>query len=142
MKSTLTTLERPASANTDQPILDVLIVDDDPELRRALEVGLGHLGNLCVSAASIRDAVSLLESIEVDAVICDYHLPDGTAIAFLSRLVETRPGLPAILITADPRPHVRIQAESAGFGVCLLKPLNVEELGRVLRQLCSEIHPG
>jgi len=62
-------------------MMRVLVVDDDALVRRALLRRLTSAGYLVRLAASVRDAVTFEQNAPAaDAVVCDFDLPDGTAI--------------------------------------------------------------
>jgi len=67
----------------------VLVVDDDALVRRALFRQLTSAGYLVSVAASVRDA-AYCSNPPPDAVVCDFDLPDGTAIDVYGRLNQPK----------------------------------------------------
>lgn len=122
-------------ANSSDELLpmDILLVEDDPSLRRGLELALGHEGFVIFSASSLKEADSLLKTFQVDALIVDIHLPDGVGGDLLSRCPNARKVSKKLLVTAgasigEIRNHL-----NAGFTACLTKPLDVQTLCGILR---------
>jgi DNA-binding NtrC family response regulator len=70
-------------------MIRVLVVEDDRLVRRALFRQLTHAGYLVSVAASVRNA-SHCTNPPPDAVVCDYDLPDGTAIDVYGALNEPK----------------------------------------------------
>jgi CheY-like chemotaxis protein len=72
----------------------VLVVDDEPPLRALLELHLRRLGCTVFTAASVADAIELLERTPVDAIVSDYSMPGASGLNLLAyvraRGLETR----------------------------------------------------
>ncbi|MDQ3265901.1 MAG: response regulator [Myxococcota bacterium] len=105
----------------------VLIVEDSPEIREALQEILEYEGYRVDSVGTAEDGLDRLKSDHFDLVVSDYTLPEHNGAWLLSqavlagRLDEHR----GILVTAHPQPN------SDGFKV-LSKPINFDEfLGEV-----------
>lgn len=102
----------------------ILIVDDEPVIRELLEEVLSdHLRVL--AAGSIGEALRILAREAVDAVTCDYRLPDGRGEDVLDWIREHRPALlkrTALLTGADAS---GIHSRDV---MILLKPLSMERL--------------
>src|SRR5687768_1918229 len=101
-------------ADADRP-LDILLVEDDPVACRALELALGHMGHLVMSARSAADAVALLDVFKIDLVISDHRLPDGTSDDVLKAVRSRAPGVPTIATSGLPDARVKEQMIAAGF---------------------------
>jgi CheY-like chemotaxis protein len=110
----------------------VVVVDDDEDNAIVLEVGLQIVGFVVKTARSLREAVALLESGDVDALVTDYSLGDGTAIELLATLGAKRPRL-AILVTGHGSPEHVAESRAAGFDAHLVKPIDLRQLERTLR---------
>ncbi len=76
----------------------ILIIDNDEDLVRAISTRLGHLGYVCLTAASGAQGLSILREAEVDLVITDLNMPNGDGIDVLKSIRETG-DLPAIVVT-------------------------------------------
>ena len=117
--------------------LDVLVVDSDPETRRMMERALGHRGYLVLSVPSLKAARAMLNAFIVDAVICDVCLPDGIGAELMDALDALGDPPATIAMTAEPAlldaPWVR-----RSFDRLLRKPVNVDQLHRLLRAGCAE----
>jgi two-component system CheB/CheR fusion protein len=113
--------------------LRVLVVEDDPDVRRSL-AGLLELGGHAVRAAA--DGAAALDALDAgraDVVLLDIGLPgvDGYELA---RRIRGRPGPQPYLIalTGYGRPEDRAAATRAGFDAHLAKPFRPDDLDRLL----------
>jgi CheY-like chemotaxis protein len=110
----------------------VVVVDDDEDNVVVLEVGLQTAGFVVKTARSVREALELLAAGQVDALVTDYSLGDGTALELLASLGAKRPRL-AILVTGHGSPEDVALSRAAGFDAHLVKPIDFRQLERTLR---------
>ena len=89
----------------ERPPVDILVIDDDPEVRGLLELVLRSKGH---RVTAVGDAVQALESLNaeertLDLVIADYNLPGSLNGLEITTLVRRacRHELPAIILTGD-----------------------------------------
>jgi two-component system nitrogen regulation response regulator GlnG len=110
----------------------VLIVDDDPLVRKVFETGIGASGYTVTSAPDGKTALELLRREPPDVVVLDNILPDVSGLEILRRIREFDPHLPVILITAQGTSLTAIEAmKSAAFDY-IPKPV---DLGRLDSQI-------
>jgi DNA-binding response OmpR family regulator len=106
----------------------VLLAEDDPALRRYLEVVLQRAGYAVVTAADGLEAMKFLLNTTVDIVVTDAVMPnlDGYELCRFMRSSKHLSQLPIILLSAlDPRNAV---SESEQVDVFLAKPVSPEDL--------------
>jgi CheY-like chemotaxis protein len=111
----------------------VLVVDDDVDHCLMLEVALECLGYGVVLAHSVREAVAVLRDrdLEVDGLVCDLTLGDGTALDVLCATGVRRPCVAVVLSGFDGADE-RDRSLGAGFDAHLVKPTSIDALGEVL----------
>ena len=80
--------------------LDILVVDDEPGVRRALEQILASAGHKVRSAASLKEAREQRLLRIPDAVFLDLRLPDGNGISLLEELKREVPHVEVVIVTA------------------------------------------
>jgi two-component system NtrC family response regulator len=78
----------------------VLIIDDEEKLRSLMKRIITLEGYHVLETGTIKAAQKLLEKEEVDVIICDVKLPDGSGVDFSRTLKEKYPSLEVILLTA------------------------------------------
>lgn len=111
--------------------LQVLLVDDDPDARGFVRRILVDHASIVAEAASVSEAVRVLQNSAPQIVISDIGMPahDGyELIRQIRRLGFDARRLPAIAVTALARPEDRTRVLSNGYNVHLTKPLDPEEL--------------
>jgi two-component system response regulator AtoC len=106
----------------------VLVVDDEPRIRRIVEMALGDRGYRVLTAPSAEGAHDVLDQERVDAVITDLQLPGRSGLELLSDIRRADPELPVILITAYGTVESAVEAIKAGAFDYVLKPFGVDEL--------------
>jgi DNA-binding NtrC family response regulator len=108
----------------------VLVVDDEPALRRTLERALQGMGYEVVSAADAHVAYQMLDETDIDLVLLDLHLPQMTGDTFFLALTRRWPSLTerVVLMTGDP--YVDQGHWPATLKRCpmMLKPFSLEHL--------------
>jgi DNA-binding response OmpR family regulator len=114
--------------------LHVIVVEDDPDLREEIVIGLGALGFDCIGVA---DAPSLYRQLVVrrpEIVVLDVGLPgeDGYSVAAHLRLT---PHIGIVMLTARGTVEDRIRGLDGGADAYLIKPIALEELASTLRSL-------
>jgi len=78
----------------------ILIVDDEEKLRTLLARIISLEGFEVLQAADIKAATKKLEQTEIDVVLCDVKLPDGTGVEFSKQVKDKYPVIEIILLTA------------------------------------------
>ena len=106
----------------------ILVVDDDQEIRRLLGRYLESQGFQAVLAGSRREFEAKLADGEVQVVVLDVMLPDGSGLDICRDLRDRRPDLGIILLTALKEDVDRIIGLELGADDYLGKPFNPREL--------------
>jgi CheY-like chemotaxis protein len=116
--------------------LNILIVDDDANVRDPLEAMLNYCGALVTPASSPRAALAWLEARQPDLIISDLGMPGEDGFWFvrqvrgLSSPVST---IPAVALTGFD--GLRDEAKAAGFNAYLVKPLELAAFSEALQRL-------
>lgn len=113
----------------------ILVIDDEPALRRTLERALKSIHYQVVSAGDPHLAYTLLDEMDVDLVLLDLHLPQISGDALFLVLARRWPRLRGrvILMTGDTfaeKDHWPRELLSCPI---LLKPFTLETLGNAVR---------
>ena len=78
----------------------ILVVDDEPHMRRVLEIALSKLGHRVLAAGNGREAADLVQADTPDLVITDLRMPVMDGLELLSWLRRHEFEMPVIVITA------------------------------------------
>jgi len=124
-----------------KPACTILIVDDEPGIRRSLGESLVEEGFAVLKAESGERALDLLEHSEPDDVnlmILDVWLPAIDGLEVLGRCKTMRPNLPVIMISGHSNINTALQATKLGAFDFIEKPIDLDHLlvvvGNALRQ--------
>lgn len=113
----------------------VLIVEDDTDLREALEDTLSLEGWSYVSAGNGQEALLLLKKESVSLIVSDVSMPVMDGHRLLESVRENWPGIPVVLMTAFGSINQAVEAMRQGAADYLVKPFEPDVLIRVLRPL-------
>lgn len=108
----------------------LVIVDDDFAIHDLLRVFFEDLGHQVRCFETITEASSYIceSPAEIDLIISDLRLPDGTGLALMPVLKDNRLDIPLILITAYGSAEIAANALKKGIFDYITKPLNLTEL--------------
>lgn len=113
----------------------ILVVEDDPDLRRQLSDSLGQAGYAVDLASDGEDGHFLGETEPYDAVILDLGLPRMDGVTVLEKWREAGKDMPVLILTARDRWSEKVAGFDAGADDYLTKPFFTEELLARLRAL-------
>ena len=106
----------------------ILVVDDDPEIRKLLARYLESQGFRVLLAATCADLRERLSTNKIDLIVLDVMLPDGSGLDLCRDLRGERSAIPIILLTALKEDVDRIIGLEIGADDYLGKPFNPREL--------------
>jgi DNA-binding response OmpR family regulator len=106
----------------------ILVVDDDPDIRGAIEVSLRSLGATVLSAGDGGLAVSIIRERSPDLVVLDMMLPKASGFLVLETLADENRRPPTIMVTANRGRRHQAYAEALGVEGYFLKPVPLQAL--------------
>jgi len=109
-------------------INNVLIVDDEPDIRELLELTLTRMGLDATCTADVKNAKDALEKKPFDLCLTDMNLPDGTGLEIVEHIQDTQPELPVAVITAYGSMELAVQSLKAGAFDFVSKPIDLKIL--------------
>jgi len=120
----------------------VLIVDDEANARRVLEVLLRKLGCAVVCAENAPTALAILREQTVDLLITDLNMPDMSGLELLTTLRAEGHAFPVIVVTAYGTIESAVEAMKQGAFDFIIRPLDVEQVELLVRRALdiSRIH--
>ena len=110
----------------------ILVVDDEPDLRTLYELTLLREGYRVDAAATVAEAQDLLDAGRFDAVITDMRLPDGLGMEILQRVQRDQRGERCVVMTAYGSAENAVEALKAGAFDYLTKPVDLKQFRAVV----------
>ena len=110
--------------------LKILIIEDEPDIRKNLEYNLSREGYSVLTAASIAEAEQLIYSNNLSLILLDLMLPDGSGLD-LCKKMKSDPNvqnLPIIILTAKDDEVDKVVGFEIGADDYVTKPFSVREL--------------
>lgn len=113
--------------------MNILLVEDNPDLGEAIEARLRGLGHQVTWNMTGADIPEIVASDQIDAVVLDLTLPSGDGIAILRGLRRARLNLPVLVITARAEIDDKVSLLDLGADDYLVKPFDLREFEARLR---------
>lgn len=110
----------------------IMVVDDEPNIRRILEVSLAKVGYEVVVAGSGEEALGMATTVQPDLVLTDVTMPGISGHELMLQLKANNPDLPVVLMTAYGSIPQAVQAMRDGAFEYVGKPFDLESLKKVL----------
>jgi DNA-binding NtrC family response regulator len=113
----------------------ILLVDDDPSVRRLLSTFFSDHAFLVEEADSFEAAYGSFKAVRPDIAVVDFRLPDGTALELVPKLKELEPAVPIIVLTGFGSMELGVALIKSGAEQVLAKPIEPAELDLVVQKL-------
>ena len=113
---------------TTQQVIRILVVDDEPAIRRALRAPLMELGFQVSEASRGEEGLQLLRGINCDVVLLDINMPGIGGIETLRRIRALAPRLPVLMLTVRDGEEEKVEALELGADDYVTKPFSTREL--------------
>jgi two-component system KDP operon response regulator KdpE len=107
--------------------LKVLVVDDEPPIRKLLRMGLGTQGYQTIDAPNGKAALEAI-SAKPDLVILDLGLPDMQGLELLRQIRARREDVPILVLSSRGDEAAKVEALDLGADDYVTKPFGMEEL--------------
>src|ERR1700685_1813842 len=112
----------------------ILIVEDEPKMRRLLELNLAEDGMTTLSAGDAEAGLKLLRVNSVDLVVTDLKLPGMNGLEFLQTIKRQNAAIPVVVMTAFGTVETAVEAMKAGASDYVLKPFSLNEMRMVIHK--------
>jgi signal transduction histidine kinase/ActR/RegA family two-component response regulator len=126
--------ESKPQSQTDSQRLRLLVVEDHEPTMAVLERLLRRHGHDVLTACTVESALLLASTHSFDLVISDIGLPDGNGIDLMRQLTKDY-GLRGIALSGYGMAADHAKTQQAGFLAHLVKPINFDQLHRVLQEI-------
>ena len=116
----------------------ILIVDDDPNIRKVLRDLLEKEGFNVLTASDVDKALPFIDQKDLDLIVTDLKMPGKSGMDLLRICHEKRPSVPVIMITAFGNVEAAVTAMKKGAYDFITKPFDENELLNVIEKAISE----
>lgn len=123
------------TSRPNQPLVRILVVEDEPKLRDTLVEGLRLEEWNVTGAGSEAEAWQHLGAQDFDLIVLDWMLPDGNGLDLVCRLRDRQKNTPVLMISARGGATARETALAAGATGYLAKPFAFADLVHASRAL-------
>ena len=115
--------------------MEILLIDDDPSLRRTIRIALEADGHQVVEARDMAETNAQLEARPFDAAFLDLRLAKDSGLEMLPEMLRLRPGLSIVIITAYASVDTAVEAMRRGAFDYLPKPFTPDQLRLLLERV-------
>jgi DNA-binding NarL/FixJ family response regulator len=117
--------------------INVVLVEDDARLRRAVERGLSGADSCRIVGmfATAAEAVRSIPALAPDVILMDVNLPDRSGVECVAELAPQLPGTQILMLTVYQDPETAFQAIAAGAHGYLVKPVMPRRLIEAIREV-------
>jgi len=113
---------------------NILIVEDEPRMRRLLEISLGEEGHTVHAAEDAETGIKFLRKDSIDLVLTDLKLPGMNGLEFLQETKELNASVPVVVMTAYGSVETAVEAMKGGASDYVLKPFTMAEMKLVVKK--------
>ncbi|MDX8465110.1 response regulator transcription factor [Mesorhizobium sp. VK23B] len=108
--------------------VSILVVDDEPPIRKLLRVGLGSQGYTVSEAPNAKTAIELIETQPPDLILLDLGLPGMTGLELLGKWRSDGLDIPVVILSSRTDEAGIVQALELGADDYVTKPFGMNEL--------------
>lgn len=119
--------------------MQVLVVDDEKNIRKTLKIVLEEFDCSVKEAGSVEEAESFINTSYFDFAIIDIRLPDGSGVEILKKIKNLSPDTVVLIITAFASTETAIEAMKAGAYDYITKPFNIDEIRIIFKNIIEKI---
>lgn len=111
-----------------------LVVDDEPELRKAIIFDLKRRGCETYEAGCGDEAIKIVQAYPIDIVLSDVRMPNGNGVDLLKQIRKLNPDIPIVLLATGFADLTESDALRMGAYALLEKPLDRRKLYSMLEE--------
>jgi len=116
------------------------VVDDEADAREVVSTALAQCGARTAAVSSAREAMQILTEFTPDVVVSDIAMPGEDGYSLVRRIRGMKSemaAVPVVALTAFTQPDDRRRAIRAGFKHFVPKPVEIDELAAVVRNVAD-----
>lgn len=117
----------------------ILLIDDNPQFRHEVCLGLVDAGHLVTEASNGREGIKVFKRENPDVIITDVVMDDGEGVETMCGIHETAPEAPVIAISAHE--SYLITMKKLGAARTLVKPFRMPVLIKIIDEVLTSCSP-
>ena len=117
---------------------NILIVDDDPSIRKVMAAILEEKGYKVDTAETGKIAIQKTKTKFYNLALLDIRLPDMEGTELLTQLKQTTPPMIKIMVTGYPSLQNAVEALNKGAHAFIIKPLNIDQALKIIENLLEK----
>jgi len=116
----------------------ILVVDDEPKMRRVLEIMLQKMGHRVLGAGNGIEALAIFQAHSVDLIITDLRMPEMDGIELLAALRAQASDVPVMVITAHGTIETAVTAMKHGACDYILRPFDIDVVEHAVERVLND----
>jgi two-component system response regulator PilR (NtrC family) len=120
------------------PNIQILVVDDEPDILQLLKISLGKMGLTVFTAATVGEAKRALDKTTFHFCLTDMKMPDGNGIELVEHVTKKYPNTPIAVITAYGTINHAVEALKKGAFDFITKPISIQVLRNLVANAIKE----
>jgi len=116
----------------------ILVVDDEPKMRRVLEIMLQKMGHRVLGAGNGIEALAIFQAHSVDLIITDLRMPEMDGIELLAVLRAQASDVPVMVITAHGTIETAVTAMKHGACDYILRPFDIDVVEHAVERVLND----
>jgi len=116
----------------------ILLVDDEPNVRKVLGALLEQAGFGVFQAETAEEALDLVRAQDPDLILTDLKMPGMDGLQLLERIRSTFPEIPVVLLTAHGTVEAAVEAMKQGAHDFLTKPFSPKKLVARIHEILGD----
>src|SRR5579883_307598 len=112
----------------------VLIVEDEPNMRKVLSANLRQDAHMLIEASTLKEGLQAVYGNDFDVVLLDQKLPDGEGTEVLKAIQQSEPSTAVVMLSAYGTVELAVEAMRIGAFDFLTKPFSPDNLRAVVRR--------
>ena len=118
---------------------NLLVVDDEPDLRTALIFDFKRRGCNIFEAANGAEAIEIVRNYPIDIVVSDIRMPGGDGVDLLKAIRDKSPDIPIVLLTTGYADFTESDAIALGALGLIEKPIDRKKMLHLLETSCAVV---
>ncbi len=121
-----------------EDVFQILVVDDDPDMREMLQLLVTNMGYNALEAGKAKDALQFIERGKADLVLLDLNMPGASGMDLLTVLQRRRLEVPIIIVSAYVSQDIAGQLAEKGVKGIVAKPFKKDRIEGEIRRVLGQ----